>query len=543
MTTPRKVKKSGNCCVDTTKTLFCYGQIKTKKSEDKSPPPPGKSWFYKKFIHERPQWVSYILPFIIVWTGWLIVVSSRNLWYVFGEVGEEPVYGNSTVLLSNGTEIYNDTIIGYENGVYGYKMTITMFFGSMIAGATSEGGASIAFPVMTLVLDIDSKTARDFSLMIQSFGMTAASFTIWYNRLKVEQNSVTFATIGGVFGIVIGLKWISPALPDDYSKMVFVSVWIAFALNLLYLNLRHRGRHTFLTIPNPTPWKKACLFFIGIVGGILSSISGSGIDIASFAVLTLFFRVSEKTATPTSVLLMAINTVVGFFVQGALLDDIDQRTYELWCAAIPIVVVGAPLGAMISSFLHRQVLASFVYITDITQFILACIIVDMTVALIVTTASVTVFALAFFATLTYLGSILLRKSLDFVAAQNVTGVLPATIQTDLGAKDDFVKGKDIELVGMDAVVSDEKEGGSKASDTPSPDATGGGVKGKDDNVTPLEVKKDVSTDEDEDSSSSGISNSLGVSDPKFPIANIDGVSNETEKSSISSTESSSEESS
>lgn len=33
--------------------------------------------------------------------------------------------------------------------------------------ATSEGGGAVAYPVMTLLLNIPSTIARDFSLMIQ----------------------------------------------------------------------------------------------------------------------------------------------------------------------------------------------------------------------------------------------------------------------------------------------------------------------------------------------------------------------------------------
>ena len=55
------------------------------------------------------------------------------------------------------------------------------------------------------------------------------------------------------------------------------------------------------------------LIIAGIFGGIFTAVSGSGLDICSFSILTLLFRVTEKTATPTSVILMAGNTVVGFF--------------------------------------------------------------------------------------------------------------------------------------------------------------------------------------------------------------------------------------
>ena len=53
------------------------------------------------------------------------------------------------------------------------------------------------------------------------------------------------------------------------------------------------------------------LLFVGFLGGIFSAIAGSGVDICSFSVLSLLFRVSEKVSTPTSVVLMAINTVFG----------------------------------------------------------------------------------------------------------------------------------------------------------------------------------------------------------------------------------------
>jgi hypothetical protein len=51
-----------------------------------------------------------------------------------------------------------------------YIMSITMIFGSIVAGATSEGGGAVAFPVMTLALKIKPAIARDFSLMTQSCG-------------------------------------------------------------------------------------------------------------------------------------------------------------------------------------------------------------------------------------------------------------------------------------------------------------------------------------------------------------------------------------
>ena len=59
---------------------------------------------------------------------------------------------------------------------------------------------------------------------------------------------------------------------------------------------------------------------IGFFGGIFSALSGSGVDICSFSILCLLFRISEKVATPTSVVLMAINTCVGFYWRQLMMD-------------------------------------------------------------------------------------------------------------------------------------------------------------------------------------------------------------------------------
>lgn len=97
--------------------------------------------------------------------------------------------------------------------------------------------------------------------------------------------------------------------------MVFVSVWFSFAGALLLLNMQHK-RRIYDSIPNFCRWKALILLVAGFIGGrflynvdliavgILTALTGSGTDICSFCVLTLLFRVSEKVATPTSVILM-----------------------------------------------------------------------------------------------------------------------------------------------------------------------------------------------------------------------------------------------
>lgn len=327
-----------------------------------------------------------------------------------------------------------------------WYMCVTMAFGSMVAGATSEGGASIAFPIMTLAFGILPIVARDFSFMIQSAGMTAAAATIALMRVQVEMHSVVWATVGGLFGLILGLEEIAPRLEPAFSKMIFVCTWAAFALSLFWLN-RMYGRRVFFSIPSwedgimwrsivpgtslsvTLNWKACVLVMCGFVGGIFSSISGSGIDICTFSILTLLFRVSEKVATPTSVVLMAMNTLAGFMYRQLAMGGVESEATRFFIVCVPVVVVGAPLGSLLGSHFHRLVLASMVYITDGVQFIGALFVVqpwshhktDTPLSLSITSVAILILGGMLFSALAKAGSYLLDKEESKAEYQDADG--------------------------------------------------------------------------------------------------------------------------
>merc|ERR1712188_5248 len=253
--------------------------------------------------------------------------------------------------------------------------------------------------------------------MIQSVGMTAASVSILYSQILVDRQAIIWSTFGSTGGVILGLSYVARLIPPAYSKMLFVSIWFAFAVNLFFLN-RSKGRITFLTLGREiSPMKKLLLAFTGFVGGLLTSISGSGVDICMFSVLTLLFRLSEKTATPTSVVMMAINTCVGFWWEGLILMKIPRESWIYFFCCIPVVPLGAPIGALISSLMHRQVHAIAVYFTDTFQFIAAVIIVEQTLGTALMTVLLVVFSLLFFAFLAILGTFLGRRRLKKMKAE------------------------------------------------------------------------------------------------------------------------------
>lgn len=287
-------------------------------------------------------------------------------------------------------------------------MSVTMVFGSFIAGASSEGGGAIAFPAMTLIYNILPHTARNFSLAIQSVGMTAAAIIILRNKFPVEYKYLVPASIGGGIGIIFGTFYMVPYVPPVFSKMLFVTFWLSFGIILFYINVINK-REVFEKMPNLSTIELALLLIVGFSGGTLSSILGSGLDIFSFAYITIRYQLSEKVATPTSVVVMAINSLIGFSLHYFIIRDFAQEEFNYWLVSIPVVLIGAPMGAYYINQQTRNFVSWLLYIIIVTQFIGAIFIIKPTGLLLLFTFLVFSAGLLFFYGFTKI-SFLTKKS-------------------------------------------------------------------------------------------------------------------------------------
>lgn len=222
------------------------------------------------------------------------------------------------------------------------SVAFTMLFGSIVAGGTALGGGAVAFPVMTKILDVEPATAKVFSLAIQSFGMTAASITIIFTGIKYYKNIALLALCGAIPGVLISLAFVADLAPRLVTKSIFSIFLIIFAITLLK---SHRYQHSLQRTAELVKRNQLIIIMVGFCGGIVSGLIGSGADIAIFALLMLFLKRDLKPATATSVVIMAVVSIVGTLFNLLFLNAFTTTIQSYVLAAMPVVVIGAPLGA------------------------------------------------------------------------------------------------------------------------------------------------------------------------------------------------------
>lgn len=245
---------------------------------------------------------------------------------------------------------------------------ITMVFGSFIAGSSPEGSASIAYPIFTLYLNIVPDVARNFAFAIQSIGMTAASIYIINKKIKVDWNYIAYVSLGGLLGLFLGTFYLVPYVHPVFAKLIFVSLWLAFGI-ILFLENKKPSRFLYEKIENLRQKDFVYLILFGIAGGFISSLFGTGINIFTFCFLVIYYKVNEKIATPSSIIIMTIETIIGFGLHALYLQDMAPQSYEMWLSCIPIVIFFAPLGTYVMSKLSHQMFSNFLYFIFLVQYI------------------------------------------------------------------------------------------------------------------------------------------------------------------------------
>ncbi len=282
------------------------------------------------------------------------------------------------------------------NGHFGrvtdhWRTAVTMVFGSFVAGSTPQGGGAVAFPVFTKVLEIPAAVARSFSLSIQATGMVVASLSILIAGRRIDKKAVGLGILGGGVGFLVGLTLlIDRATPfwnsrvaDPYVKVTF-TVAIASLAMIVFLCFRE-GSHGSDGVGQWTPRGTTLFLVLALMGGLFTSLAGSGVDVFLFVFVVLIAGVHPRVGVPSSIISMAFVSTMGLvilgLIDGQLSIDIDAAgdviragdttfaepqpgtqfdLFGIWLSAAPIVVWGAPFGAWVASVVSPRTLITFV---------------------------------------------------------------------------------------------------------------------------------------------------------------------------------------
>jgi len=245
------------------------------------------------------------------------------------------------------------------------SMALVMILGSVVAGSTPMGGGSVSFPILVYAFGELPENARNFGLAIQALGMTSALVFIFCRRVPVQTRLLICSCAGAAAGMIGGTFLVGPYASRALVKLLFSCLWMSFAI----LTLARNREFCSLKGKPVLEWSVALRagLPIGLVGGLIASLIGVGLEMIIYTVLVLVFRCDLKMAVPTAVCATAVTSVIGILLHLGI-GDVPAAVFGEWLAAAPVVVFGAPIGTYLVSVISRMKILYFVSGLCVFQF-------------------------------------------------------------------------------------------------------------------------------------------------------------------------------
>ncbi len=236
-------------------------------------------------------------------------------------------------------------ILGYIGG---------LFIG-MVLGVTGGGGSILTVPILVYVLNYNPIIATAYSLFI--VGTTSGFGTLqnFKKGLVVPATAFQFA-IPSLIGVYLTRKFIVPALPDvvfyfgslQLKKETFLMLLFAMVMFMAAYSMLKKQRESDLVEfkVNSLFMVMIKLFFVGILIGLI----GAGGGFLIVPALLKFAKLPMKKAIGTSLLIITINSLIGFTgdLQNMAIDWYFLLTFTI------VAVIGIFIGLYIQQFINEK---------------------------------------------------------------------------------------------------------------------------------------------------------------------------------------------
>ncbi|MDA0176351.1 MULTISPECIES: sulfite exporter TauE/SafE family protein [Mesoflavibacter] len=233
---------------------------------------------------------------------------------------------------------------------------IGALFIGLILGLIGGGGSILTVPILVYLIGINPVTATAYSLFV--VGTSAFVGTLKNIQKKlVDFKIATVFVIPAFVAVYLTRKYLIPAIPNQFYKLNSIiitkdiAIMMLFAILMLMASLAMIKTKTGV-VKSKQQINYIVFFFQAAFIGVLTGLVGAGGGFLIIPTLMFFARISIKKAVATSLLIIAINSLIGFIgdVQNIAVDWIFLLTFTI------ISVIGIFIGIYLSKFINNRLL-------------------------------------------------------------------------------------------------------------------------------------------------------------------------------------------
>ena len=229
------------------------------------------------------------------------------------------------------------------------------YFGALLVGLVlgliGGGGSILMLPILVYVFGIDAVMGTGYSLFV--VGTTALIGTIRNSQNKmIDYKTGVIFSIPALLTIFITRKFLVPSLPqvllktDNFIITKAGATMVLFAIVMLIASYSMIKSRRELTESKNLKVKLSNLTINGIAVGLLAGLVGAGGGFLIIPALVFFAKLPMKKAVATSLMIISINSLIGFLGDVTTL----QIDWKFLLSFTALSVVGIFVGIYLTKY-------------------------------------------------------------------------------------------------------------------------------------------------------------------------------------------------
>ncbi len=241
----------------------------------------------------------------------------------------------------------------------------------IILGLIGAGGSILAVPVFTYLFLIDEKLATGYSLFVVGFSALLGSLK-QFQKGNINFEIVFIFGLPAILSVTAVRSFLIPVLPDLLFQIGDMSITRRMGVLGLFAIIMLPAAYSMLKVPKYNVPRKSSkrlgynyllIIVEGIIIGGVTGFVGAGGGFLIIPALIFLTKINIKTAIGTSLVIVTLKSLIGFFLGDSLLMPID------WSFLLPFtffalfgVFIGNYLGNYFGNSKLRKLFGYFIFV-------------------------------------------------------------------------------------------------------------------------------------------------------------------------------------
>lgn len=237
--------------------------------------------------------------------------------------------------------------------IFGYLGALLI---GLVLGLIGGGGSILTVPVLVYLLGVNPVLATAYSLFVVGSASLVGAIRNMQKGLVDFRTAIVFA-IPAFISVYISRKYLIPAIPEQITQIgdvvlsKNVAIMIFFAVIMLLASISMiRNKRKETDEEQEIKYNYPLIIVEGLLVGMVTGIVGAGGGFLIIPALVLLARLPMKKAVATSLLIIAIKSLIGFMgdVQNLEID------WSFLAVFTSLSIVGIFVGIWLNQFIDGK---------------------------------------------------------------------------------------------------------------------------------------------------------------------------------------------